>query len=86
MGLGHLENERGSIFGLFRGCWEPEEWATNKFGPRGRPTSATSMSSQGAVEDLVLAPARRPTRTQTLVGPQVPDDGSVARARRPSDV
>ena len=33
----------------------------------------------GAVEDLVLAPACRPARAQTVVGPQVPDEGSAAR-------
>ena len=40
--------------------------------------SVTSMSSR-AVEDLVLAPACRPARAQTVVGPQVPDEGSAAR-------
>ena len=33
----------------------------------------------GAVEDLVLAPACRQARAQTVVGPQVPDEGSAAR-------
>ena len=33
----------------------------------------------GAVEDLMLAPACRPARAQTVVGPQVPDEGSAAR-------